>query len=482
MLGVLNAFGSLLAFFSVLYVIPLAAALWYRDGTLTSFLTAAVGTLALGHALRAATRRHKRELKARDGYLLVVLAWTGMAAFATVPLLIHEPSRSFTDAYFETMSGLTTTGATVYVGLDRLAPSLNLWRHALQWFGGMGIVVLAVAILPMLGVGGMQLYRAETPGPMKETRLTPRITQTAKSLWLVYAGITAICVMALLVAGMPLFDAICHAFATMSLGGFSTHDASIGYFNSPAIEAVLIVFMAVAALNFATHFLAVRRLSLRPYFADPEARWVLAVLGVSSVLVAWYVWAHNVYPSYGTSLRHVTFNLVSLATDCGFASVDYAQWPAFAPFWVLFLSCLTVSSGSTGGGLKMFRNLILAKQSVREMWRVLHPAAVVPLRIGGHAVLGKLAASVQAFIFLYFCTVAALTLTLLASGLELDSALSAIIACINNAGPGLSEVGPARNYAGLTDFQKWVCALAMLAGRIEILTLLVVFTPTYWRK
>jgi trk system potassium uptake protein TrkH len=482
MLGVLNVFGSLLALFSLFYVLPLVSALWFRDGTFTSFAVAAVSTLALGLLIRALTRRYVRELKARDGYLLVVLAWTGMALAASIPLLIHDRELSFTNAYFEVMSGLTTTGATVFVGLDSMPPTINLWRHALNWFGGMGIIVLAVAVLPMLGVGGRQLYRAETPGPMKDTKLTPRITQTAKVLWLVYAGFTLACIVSLAIAGMPLFDAICHAFSALSLGGFSTHDASIGYFNSPTIEAVLILFMLVAALNFATHFTALRRLSFDAYVADPEARWVVGLILISCVLVALHVWMQGNYDDYLTALRHVTFNLVSIATDCGYASVDYNNWPVFAPFWMLLLSCVTVSSGSTGGGIKMFRSLILMKQSQREMLVLLHPTAVVPLRVGGNALPDSIAESVLAFIFLYFATVATLTFALLASGLDFVTAFSAIIACINNMGPGLNEVGPAGNYAGLTDFQKWVCALAMLAGRIEIFTLLVLFTAHFWRK
>ena len=482
MLGTLNAFGSLLALFSLFYALPLASSLWFRDGTLASFAGAGAGTLVAGLLIRTLTRRHKRELKARDGYLLVVLAWTGMAFAAAIPLLVHDRALSFTDAYFEVMSGLTTTGATVFVGLDALAPTVNLWRHALNWFGGMGIIVLAVAVLPMLGVGGRQLYRAETPGPMKDSKLAPRITQTAKYLWLVYAGITLACVGSLVIAGMPVFDAICHAFSALSLGGFSTHDASVGFYNSPAIEGVLIVFMIIAALNFATHFRAVRQLSFEPYADDPETRWVIRLIVVSCIGIALYVLHAGTYDSFLTALRHVSFNLVSLATDCGFASVDYSQWPAFAPFWMLFLSCLTVSSGSTGGGIKMFRTLILLKQSQREMLVLMHPTAVVPLRVGPRVLPGLIMESVLAFIFLYFATVAALTFALLASGLDFVSAFSAIIACINNAGPGLGEVGPAGNYAGLSEFQKWICALAMLAGRIEIFTLVVLFTRAFWRK
>jgi trk system potassium uptake protein TrkH len=298
----------------------------------------------------------------------------------------------------------------------------------------------------------------------------------------VYSGITVLCAVALMWAGMSPFDAICHAFATLALGGFSTHDASIGYFNSPRVEAVLIVFMMIAALNFATHFLAVRRMTLKPYGADPEARWVVRLILASCITVALYVWLNGTYPTYAIALRHVSFNLVSIATDCGFVSTDYNAWPAFAPIWMLFLSCICVSTGSTGGGIKMFRTLMLAKQSQRELMLVLHPQAIVPLKISGHPVPDRVAQSVLAFIFLYFSAVAALTFALLASGLDFTSAISAIIACINNAGPGLDVVGPATTYAGLTDFQKWMCTLAMFLGRLELLTFLVLFTRSYWRK
>ncbi|HCA28032.1 MAG TPA: potassium transporter Trk, partial [Betaproteobacteria bacterium] len=401
---------------------------------------------------------------------------------ATLPLMAEIGGLSFSEAYFETTSGLTTTGATVLHGLDFLPPSINLWRHELNWLGGMGIIVLAVAILPLLGVGGRQLYKAETPGPMKDAQLTPRITETAKNLWLIYFGITLACIGALKWAGMSWFDAICHAFAAMSLGGFSTHDASIGYFHSPRIEVVLIIFMLIAGINFATHFTVWREKSFKPYRIDSEAKTFLILVLASCVVLAFYLEDKGVYHSYLTALRNVSFNLVSIATDCGFSSVNYNKWPIFVPLWMLFLSCISVSSGSTGGGIKMIRTILLFKQGWRELLSLIHPRAVMPIKIGGQMIPNKVVFSVQGFIFLYFYSVVALTFILLVSGMDFLSAFSAVIACINNAGPGLNEVGPATNYASLSAFQTWVCSFAMLLGRLELFTLLIVFTPAFWRK
>jgi len=369
----------------------------------------------------------------------------------------------------------------VMSGLDTLPPSLNLWRHLLNWLGGMGIIVLAVAILPLLGVGGRQLLKAELPGPIKDSKLTPRIADTAKLLWAMYAALTALCVLALKWAGMSWFDAVCHAFAALSLGGFSTHDASVGYFNSPLIEAVLIVFMLLAALNFVTHFLAFRQRSLLPYRHDPEVRGVLGLVIASCLGISLYVWQAGVYPEYLTALRHVSFNLVSIATDCGFASTDFNSWPMFAPMWMLLLSCVTASSGSTGGGLKMIRAVLMFRQGVRELEHQLHPAARLPVKIGGHGVPNQIVFAIQAFVMMYIATIVTMTLVLLASGLDFVSAFSAVIACINNAGPGLNEVGPGTNYAGLNDFQTWVLAFTMLLGRLELFTVFVLFTRAFWR-
>ncbi|HUX91620.1 MAG TPA: potassium transporter TrkG [Gallionellaceae bacterium] len=481
-LTVIHALGMMLVLFSVTYLMPLVTSLIFQDGTLVDFAFAMLITLFGGALMWAMTRRHKGELSIRHGYLLVVVMWTAMPAFATLPLLMVLPGLSFTDAYFETMSGLTTTGATVLTGLDNMPQAINLWRHELNWLGGMGIIVLAVAIMPLLGIGGRQLYKAETPGPMKESTLTPRITETARNLWLVYFGITIACIASLKIAGMSWFDAVCHAFAAMGLGGFSTHDASVGFFNSPAIEFVLIVFMLLAAMNFATHFFAWREKSLKQYLYDSEGVATVMVVLASCLAIGLYLWWQGIYPSFWTSLRHASFNLVSVATDCGFAGEDFNKWPIFAPLWMLFLSCIVASSGSTGGGIKMIRTLILFKQAGREFRKLLHPAAINPMKIGGHVIPNTIVFSVLGFIFLYFMSVVTLTFALLISGLDFISAFSAIIACINNAGPGLGVVGPASNYGVLTDFQTWICTVAMLIGRLEIITLLIIFTPKFWQR
>jgi len=481
-LTVVHVLGLMLVVFSAAYLMPMAASLIYADGTLIDFALAMVTTSATGVLMWLLTRRYKGELSIRHGYLLVVGMWMAMPAVATLPLLMVIDGLSFTDAYFETMSGITTTGATVLTGLDNLPPAINIWRHELNWLGGMGIIVLAVAILPLLGVGGRQLYKAETPGPMKDSALTPRITETARNLWLVYFGITVACIASLKAVGMSWLDAICHAFAAMGLGGFSTHDASVGYFNSPAIEFVLIIFMLSAAMNFATHFLAWREKSLKLYLRDAEAMGTISLILASCLGIAVFLWWKGTYQNFWTALRHASFNLVSVATDCGFVSVDFNQWPIFAPMWMLFLSCIAVSSGSTGGGIKMVRTLILFKQAGREFVKLLHPAAVNPMKIGGQVIPNNIVFAVLGFIFLYFMSVVTLTFALLVSGLDFISAFSAIIACINNAGPGLSQVGPAGNYAGLTDFQTWICTLAMLTGRLEIFTVLILFTPHFWRR
>jgi trk system potassium uptake protein TrkH len=344
------------------------------------------------------------------------------------------------------------------------------------------VVVLAVAILPLLGVGGAQVFRAETPGPMKDTKLTPRITETAKGLWGVYFVVTIACIIAMKLAGMTWLDAVIHAFSTMGLGGFSSHDASFAFWDSPAIEAVTIVFMLFASLNYATHFLAWRRRSVIPYRRDPEAAMVLFAMLGSVLLVTAYLWATGTYDNVWTSLRFSAFNVVSIASTTGFANTDFALWPIFAPLWMLYLSCFATSSGSTGGGMKMIRALVLLKQSFREFTRIVHPRAVAPLRVAGNPVPNSLIFAVLAFMLVYGLTMVGMSLLLTATGLDFMTAFSAVTACINNMGPGLGQVGPSTTYAVLTDFQTWVCTAAMLLGRLELFTLLVVFTPGFWRK
>ena len=481
LLGVLNVLGRLLVVFGFAYAMPILCALLTHDGTLLTFVLSLAACLGSGWLMIHATRGYRAELKARDGFILVTLAWTLLAAIATVPLLLHQ-RLSFTDAFFETMSGMTTTGATVINGLDQLAPAINLWRHELNWLGGMGIIVLAVAILPLLGVGGMQLLRAEVPGPIKDAKLTARVADTAAALWLVYLALTLACIMSLHVVGMGWLDAICHAFAALSLGGFSTRDASLGAFDSPAMEGVLIVFMVIAALNFATHFRVWKERSLRPLWQDGEARAVVLILALSCLGCAFYLWLLEVYPGFLTALRFVSFNLVSIATDCGFVSTDYALWPIFVPYWMLFLSSMTASSGSTGGGIKLIRTLVLVRQSARELTRMLHPNLAAPVTIGGQVIPNAIVVAILGFLFLYFMSIVMLTFLLVFGGLDFVSAFTAVIACINNAGPGLGQVGPATNYASLSDYEIWVLSFTMLLGRLEVLSLLVLFTPQFWRK
>ncbi|HEX4619796.1 MAG TPA: potassium transporter TrkG, partial [Steroidobacteraceae bacterium] len=449
MLAVAYALGLLLAAFALTFALPIACSLVMGDGLWPSFLVAAALTAGCGLALAAATRRLKRELRARDGFLLVTLGWLILSAAAAVPLLLTLPSLTFTGAYFEAMSGLTTTGSTVLTGLDALPPSLNFWRASLHWFGGLAIIVMALAVLPLLGVGGMQLYKGQAPGP-KEERLTPRITATARSLWLVYAVITAAGIVSLRICGMSWFDAICHAFSAVGLGGFSTHDRSIGYFDSPAIELTLAALMLIASLNFARHFIALRRLSLETYRVDPECRAIFAILSVSVVGVAALLAWHGVYPGFMTALRHSLFNVVSQATTSGLTSQDYQQWPAFAPYWMLFLSCIVCSTGSTGGGIKMFRTLLLTRQAGRELKLLVHPAAMAPVRIGGRPIPDTVGHAVLAFIFLYFMTVVFFTFALLLTGLDFEPALAASVASINNTAHGFGPPGAVHNLHGLT--------------------------------
>ena len=482
MLAVAHILGLMLAFFATTFLLPMACSLILQDGMFIDFVIAAAINVVGGLGLAAATRHYKRELKPRDGFLLVTLSWTLMSASAAIPLLIALPGLSFTDAYFEAVSGLTTTGSTVLTGLDQLPPSINFWRHVMHWFGGIGLIVLAVAVLPLLGVGGMQLYRAEAPGAVKDQKLTPRITETAKALWFTYAGITALAIAALKLLGMSWFDAICHGFSVVALGGFSTHDRSIGWFDSLGIELALVGFMLVSSLSFARHFVAFRRMSLQPYRNDSEAKAIVAILLASIVLVTWLLFTSRSYPDFSTSLRHATFTVVSIATTSGFVTANYELWPIFAPFWLLFLSGIVCATGSTGGGIKMFRTLLLARQATREMKLLVHPSAIVPIRIGGQVIPDRVAQSVLAFIFLYFQTIAILTFALLLTGMDFGPALSSIVACVNNMGPGLGPTGATGTYGVLTDVQTWICSVAMLLGRLEIFSVLVLFTPVFWRR
>lgn len=482
MLAVAHVLGLLLAFFGATYLLPIGCSIVTGDGLALFFVVAAASSAGTGLVMVAATAGRRRELKPRDGFLLVTLGWIVTSALATIPLLMALPGLTFTRAFFETMSGLTSTGSTVLVGLDNLPPSLNFWRHELEWIGGLGIIVMAIAVLPLLGIGGMQLYKGEAPGAIKDDRLAPRIAETARSLWLVYTLITAAGIIALRVCGMSWFDAICHAFSAVGLGGFSTHDASVAYFNSVWIELVLIALMLIASLNFARHFVALRRLSLQPYIRDPEFRAIFAVVGASVVVIAVILTWHETYPTFFIALRHAAFNVVSMATTTGLVTQNVDAWPVFAPFWMLFLSCIICSTGSAGGGIKMFRALLLAKQAGHELKLLVHPSAVSPVRVGGRPIPDRVASAVLGFIFLYFMTAALLTFALLMTGLDLPSSVGASVASINNTAHGLRGDGPVSNFHGLTAAQTWICTSAMLLGRLEIFSVIVLFTPAFWRK
>jgi trk system potassium uptake protein TrkH len=474
--------GGVLMLFSLTMTVPLAVAFVWHDAGEGAYAGSMFMTFTAGAALFFGCRRPRRELQPRDGFLLVTLVWTVLPAFATLPLLFHLKDLSFTDAYFETMSGLTTTGSTVLTGLDDLPLSINVWRHLLVWIGGMGILVLAVAILPLLGVGGAQAFKAESTGPLKENKLTPRIRETAKGLYAVYFALSLACFLAYAAAGMTWRDAFMVMCSTMGLGGFSSYDASYGHFNSLAIEVVAICFMLASGINFITHFSALRGRSLQPYRRDPEARLFIGVTVGSGVLIAVYLYFLGVYEDPLVALRYAMFNTISVATTTGFASTDYGAWPMFAGLWLLFLSSFATCAGSTGGGIKIVRAAILYQQVYREFVRILHPYAVTQVKVGGAVVQNNIVFAVLAFLFVYIATIVITTLLLVATNLDVVTAFSAAVACVNNTGPGLADVGPATTYAGLTDFQTWVCTFAMLLGRLELFTLLIVFTPVFWRK
>ena len=478
---IVHVLSKLAVLYAVLLLVPTLVSYLYHDSAFNAFAGTALATLAGSTAVWAATRKHDRELRPRDGFTLVFLLWLGFAAISALPFYLYFPNIGYTDAFFEAVSGLTTTGATVMSSLDTLAPSLNFWRHMMNWLGGMGIIVLAVAILPMLGVGGTQLFKAEIPGIDKDSKMAPRISQTAKRLWLVYLSFTLLTCMGLKWAGMGWFDAVCHAMSAFALGGFSTHDASIAFFDSPAIEAVLIAATILGAVNFASHFTMAREKSPKPYWRDEEARAMLTILAASIAAASVYMWQQGYYTPL-EALRYVGFNFVSIGLANGFANADFATWPLLVTLWMFFLSNVLANTGSMGGGIKMARALVLAKFSLREVSLLLHPNAVRTVKLNRRSISDRTAMAVMAFIFVYFMTVVIFTLGLLASGMDFITALSATIACITNAGPGLGAVGPADNYGALSDLQNGMCAAVMLLGRLEIFTVFILFTPDYWKK
>ncbi len=475
----LRILGVLLMLFSLTLLLPLVMALVYGDSTTTGFLSALAITFLSGLILWLPTRNTRQELRTRDGFLITTLFWTVLGLFGSLPFALHQGiDLNTTDAIFESISGLTTTGATVITGLDELPRSLLFYRQQLQWLGGIGIIVVAVAILPMLGVGGMQLYQAETPGPSKDAKLTPRITETAKALFAVYVLLTVSCSLAYWAAGMNGFDAICHAFSTVAIGGFSTHDASIGFYDSVPIMLVGCLFMYIAAINFGLHFTAWRRRSAKPYLGDSETIFFSGVLSIC-VLITCAVLLYTRAYSPADGIAHGLFQAISITTTTGFVTSDFAQWPSFLPLMLLVFAVMGGCGGSTGGGIKAMRLMLISKQGIRELKQLVHPQAVIPLKVGNRRVEAKVVSAVWSFLAVYLMCFVMLMIALVATGLDFETAFSAVAASLNNLGPGLGAV--TYHYGDINDAAKWLLCVAMLLGRLEVFTVLVLFTPAFWR-
>lgn len=473
--------GILLIIFSFTMLPPVLIGWIYNDLSLSPFVKSFFLVLFIGISMWFPVKHRKRELRLREGFLVVVLFWTVLGISGSAPLLFsHELQISFIDAVFESISALTTTGATVIIGLDDLPKSILFYRQQLQWLGGMGIIVLAVAILPILGIGGIQLYRAEAPGPIKDSKLTPRIKGTAKLLWIIYFAFTVACALAYYFAGMDAFDAICHSFSTIAIGGFSTHDASMGYFSSHSIELIAVIFMLLSGANFSLHFIAWRSLSLKPYQADSEFKVYGLLLVILTLIVLAYLYLTHIYGTLSESYFHAMFQVVSIATTTGFTTTDYSHWPGFLPVLLLFASFVGGCAGSTGGGMKVIRILLLFKQGAREISRLIHPNARIIVKLNKKRVDRDIIQAVWGFFSIYIAVFIIFMLILMAIGMDQITAFSAVAATLNNLGPGLGDV--AQNYKEIGTSSKWLLCFSMLLGRLEIFTLLVVLTPAFWRK
>jgi trk system potassium uptake protein TrkH len=473
--------GLLLMVFSTTLLPPVAVSLWYNDGAHDAFVTAFFITLAIGTLSWAPVRNYKRDMRMRDGFIVVVMFWFVLSAIGALPFMLSvNPHLTLTDSMFESISGLTTTGATVITQLEELPRSILYYRQQLQWLGGMGIVVLAVAVLPLLGVGGMQLYRAEAPGPVKDSKLTPRIAETAKALWYIYLSLTVACALSYWAAGMEMFDAIGHAFSTVSIGGFSTHDASIGYYESTLIEMIAVVFMLISGVNFALHFVAWRSRSVIGYLKDSEFRFYISLLMTVTIIVTVFLFSSGTYESWQVAFTNALFQSISIGTTTGFTTAEFYNWPGFVAILLLFTSFVGGCAGSTGGGIKVIRFLLLIKQGMREILRLIHPAAQIPIRIGGQTVPYRVVDAIWGFFALYVASFIMMYLALAMTGLDLMTAYSAVAAAINNLGPGLAGVGA--HYANINDTAKWILCFAMILGRLEIFTLLVILSPAFWAK
>ena len=484
-LSIIRIIGILVMCFSGTMLIPAFVALIYGDGGGKAFMQAFMLSLTAGALLWWPCHHHKQELRSRDGFLIVVAFWFVLGGLATLPLLLFDaPHLTVASAVFEAFSGLTTTGATVMTGLDNLPKAILFYRQFLQWLGGMGIIVLAIAIIPLLGIGGMQLYRAEMSGPMKEQKIRPRITETAKVLWMIYLFLTLSCALAYWLAGMSVFDAITHSFSTVSIGGFSTHDASIGYFNSSLINGITVLFLLVSACNFGLHFRAFSTIGrenfFKIYLRDPEFRFFISIQVILVGVCTSVMWGYSYFKTSWQDFEQVLFQAVSISTTTGYTTSDFSAWPSFVPVLLISASFMGGCAGSVGGGLRVARVLVLYLQGKRELKRVVHPNLVYPIKWGKNVLDERVIGSIWAFFSAYILVFLICLLGVIACGVEPFNAFNAVLASINNLGPGLGAVSS--NMIAIPDSAKWILTIAMVCGRLEIFTLLALFTPAFWRS
>jgi trk system potassium uptake protein len=472
--------GAIIAASSLISVPPLVIALALNEATIIAFSDSILLPFFIGLAMWLPVRNVHYDLRLRDGFLITTCIWIIASLITAIPFTLAAPNLSYTDAVFEAASGLTTTGATTIIGLDMLPKSMLFYRQSLNFYGGMGIVILAVAILPMLKIGGMQLFRAETTGPQKDSKLTPRIAQTARALWLVYVGLNIICASAYWLGGMSFFDAICHAMSTMATGGFSTHDASFGYWNNPMIEWIAIVFMFLASLSFGLHWYAWRRATLSHYQSDAELRSFFMIVLVVSVVITLNVLIAGRFNDVFEAFRHSTFHVVSMISTTGFLTTGFADWPGLAPLLLIMIGFVGGCAGSTSGGIKVARVQMVVRQGLREIKQLVHPKGQFLVTLGGKRVSESVVISVAGFCTLYIISYLVMTLILTATGVDIVTAFTAVAACINNTGPGLGLV--TTTFQDLGDLSVWVCSFAMILGRLEIFTVLVLLTPQFWQE
>ena len=472
--------GTLLMIFSIAQFVPGFLAYFLEEKDFVyNFITTGFLTFLMGSFLFFLADEKNGDLRTKDGFIITIFFWTVLGFFGAVPFyLANLDGVNYIDSLFESISGLTTTGATVFVGLDEMPQSLLFYRQLLQWLGGMGIIVLAVAVLPLLGVGGMQLYKAETPGPLKDSKLTPRITETAKALWFVYLTMTIACSFLYKYFGMSWFDAVCHAFSTISIGGFSTHDDNFAYFDNSSLRWTAIIFMVVSGVNFALHYLAWTKKRILHYFYDSEVKLYLSLLSTTALITFLTLYySDNIYEDM---IVDSAFQAVSIGTTTGFLTSNYSNWPLFVPIMLLIVAFIGACAGSTGGGIKVIRALILIRQGSSEITKLIHPNAVVTLKFGKKTLDPRVSESVWGFFAVYVATFLVILLFLLSQSNDFLTSFSAVGATLNNLGPGLGSV--ADNYKEITDFSKLALCLAMLLGRLEIFTLLLLFTPSFWRN